>query len=420
VRVLRFIIRNWPLKIGAVMLAAILYGAMVVLQNTAAWPGAVAIDVVNQPADSYLVQPNPMRAVTGIRYIAPPDVPVSQSSFRAAVDLTAAKVSESDSSLVRVKLVADDARIQIIDYQPQQINVQLDPVVHKQVNVQVFEGNLPSGLQPGPPVLGLETVDVKGPASFVRRVAYAQAPVRIDASGLDINEDVDLVARDASDVPVGNVVFNPRTVHVQIQVGSQLRTETVPVNPARSIVGAPAAGYYITSIEVKPSVVSVQGQADALALLKGSATTKPVSIAGATSDVTVKVDLDLPSGVSSGQVQSISVVVHLASPATTRSVSVGVVPTGARPDRIYTLSTPSVIVTLGGATASLNAFDTSTLVGTVSVGDLDVGAHTIKISVGVPAGITVVTISPFQITVTVASAPTPSPPPLPAPVSPVP
>ncbi len=412
-RVVRFIVRNWPLKIGAVMLAAILYGAMVVLQNTGAWPGSVAIELTNQPADGYLVDAKLIPAVDGIRYFAPPDVPVSQSSFRATADLSGVKPSENDSPPIRVTLKADDSRIQIIDYKPQQIFVRLDPLIHKQVSVKVFESNLPSGLQPGTPVLGVATVDVSGAATYVRRVAYAQAAVRIDASGLDVDENVDLVARDASDLKVDNVTFNPSTVHVQIQVGSQLRTETVPVNPARSIVGAPAAGYYVTSIDVKPSVVSVQGQADALALLKGSATTKPISIAGATGDVTVNVGLDLPSGVSSGQVQSISVVVHLASPATTRSVSVGVVPTGARPDRIYTLSTPSVILTLGGATASLNAFDTSTLVGSVSVGDLDVGAHTIKISVGVPAGITVVTISPFQITVTVASAPTPSPPPPP-------
>ncbi len=103
-----------------------------------------------------------------------------------------------------------------------------------------------------------------------------------------MNEDVDLVARDASGGVVDNVTFNPRTVHVQIQVGSQIRTETVPVNPV--IVGAPAAGYYITSIDITPSVVSVRGQADALALLKGKANTKAISIAGATGDVSAKVE----------------------------------------------------------------------------------------------------------------------------------
>lgn len=415
-RVLRFIVRNWPLKIGAVMLAAILYTAMVVLQNTAAWPGSVAIDLVNQPPDSYLMDAKLIPAVNGIRYVAPPDVPVSQSSFRATADLTAAKVSESDSSIVRVKLVAEDSRIQIIDYQPQQLSVRLDPVVHKKVNVLVKTGTPPEGLQPGTPIQSITTVDVSGASSIVRRVAYAQAQVRVDASGLDIDEDVDLVAMDASDVSVPSVTFDPRTVHVQILVGSQLRTETLPVNPV--IVGAQAAGYYISSMDYSPAVVSVQGQADALGLLKGVVNTKPISIAGATGDVKASVGLDLPGGVTSDATTSVTVTIHLLSPASTRSVSVGIVPTGALVDRIYTLSTPSVIVTLGGAAASLSAFDTSTLIGSVSVGGLDVGTHTVAISVSVPAGIRVVAISPAQIAVTIASVPppaSPSPPSSPAP-----
>ena len=86
-RVVRFIIRNWPLKVGAVLLAAILYTAMVVLQNTAAWPGSVAIDLVNQPSGSYLMDAKLIPAVSGIRYIAPPDVPVSQSSFLSLIHI---------------------------------------------------------------------------------------------------------------------------------------------------------------------------------------------------------------------------------------------------------------------------------------------------------------------------------------------
>ena len=406
-RVLRFIVRNWPLKIGAVLLAAILYGAMVVLQSTAAWPGSVAIELTNQPADGYLIDAKSIPAVDGIRYLAPPDVPVSQSSFRATADLSGIKPSESDSSPIRVTLKADDSRIQIIDYKPQQIVVRLDPLIHKQVNVKVFEANLPTGLQPGTPVLSVATVDVTGAASFVRRVAYAQAAVRIDASGLDVDEDVDLVARDASDSKVDNVTFSPSQVHVQIQVGSQLRTETVPVKPITS--GTQAAGYDITSVEVKPAIVSVQGQADALALLKDVATTKAVSISGATHDVTANVGLDLPNGVTS-DTTSVTITIHLASPPASRSVSVGIVPTGARSDRIYTLSTPSVIVTLSGATAALNAFDTSTLVGTVAVGSLDVGVHAINISVVVPAGINAVSINPPQVTVTITAVPVPSAP----------
>ncbi len=405
-RIVRFFLGNLTLKIGAVLLAVILYGAMVALQSTQQWPGTIAIELVNQPANASLVDAQSIPPVQDIKYIAPADVPVSQSLFRATVDLSNAKPSESDSLLVRVKLVAEDPRIQIIDYQPQQKAIKLEPIIHETVAVVVDKVAVPSGLEPGTPVVTPPTVDVSGASSIVRSVAYAQASVRIDASGLDVNTDVDLVARDASNNQVNNVTLNPRTVHVQMLIGSQIRTETVPVDP--TITGTPAAGYFVTAIDVNPLAAAVSGQADALAALNGKAGTQPISVAGATGDVTKTVNLVLPSGVASA-VGPITVTVHLSSPPTTRSVSVGVVPLGARTDRIYNLSTPSVIVTLGGATAALNAFDTSTLVATVSVGTLDAGAHTLTLTITVPPGIQVVTISPFSVVVTVTVPPSPLP-----------
>ena len=403
-RVVRFIFRNWPLKIGAILLAVLLYGAMVVLQTTQQFPGTIAVETVNQPANSYLVKPDPMPAVRDIKYLASADVPITQSSIRATIDLTGAKVSDSDYSWVKVQVVSTDQRIQVVDYQPQQIRVTLDQIIQRTVDVHVDYGTPPAGLQPGTPVLSANTVSVSGAASIVSRVSFAQAQVRIDSSGLDVSQDPDLVAIDASGNAVDNVTFSPRTVHVAIPVGSQIRSETVPVDVADAIHGNPAPGYYITSIDITPPTVEVQGQADALALLKGKANVAPISVSGATSDISVKVNLALPNNVSSDTVTQISVVIHLQSPISTRSLTVGVVMDGARSDRAYTLSTSSVVVTLGGATAALSALDPATLVATVSVVGLDNGSHVLSVSYAAPAGIKLLAISPPQITVTIATA----------------
>lgn len=410
---IRFIFRNWALKGGAMLLAIILFVAMVAFQSNQVWPGEVSIEPVNQPLNAFLIKPHPMPTVGSIRYIASADVRVSSASFRATIDLKDVNVSSSDNTLVKVKLVADPG-IQIVDYQPQQISVTLDPVQTKNVAVRVNPGAIPSGLSRGPMTLSVSQVQAIGAATALARVSTAEARgVRIDASGLDVSEDAPLVPVDASGAVVDNVTLNPPTVHVQIQVGSQLRTETVPVNP--DVVGTPAAGYYITSIDVTPPVVSVSGEADALAQLKGMVNTQPISIAGATGDVSIRIALSLPSGVEAPDVTTIAVVVHLQSPSSTRTVTIGLVPDGARSDRIYTLSTPSVTVTLGGATVNLNALDTSTLVGIVSVGNLDPGSHTVVITIYLPSGIKMVAISPAQITVTVDIPPSPPPSDSPAP-----
>jgi YbbR domain-containing protein len=406
---LRFVFRNWALKLSAVVLAIVLFVGMVALQNAQAWAGEVPIVPVNQPTTASLIGTLPN--VTKIRFIASPDVPITQASFRATIDLSGVTVSDSENSLVRVQLVATDPRIQIIDFQPQQIGVTLDPIIRKTVSVRVEEpaGSVPTGLTMGTQTLSVQQVEVEGAQSAVVKVAYAQALIRIDASGLDFNDNVDLVAVDAAGADVtGTLQLNPRTVHVQIQIGSQLRTQTVPVSPV--ITGAPAAGYNVSAIDITPPVVGVRGQADALALLHGVAATKGISVAGATADVSVKVALNLPSGVDAPDVTTISIVVHLQSQGSSRTVNVGVAPTGARSDRIYSLSTPSIALTIGGATAALDAFDSSNLVATAPVGDLDAGIHVVQVSISLPPGIKMLSMNPssIQVSVTVPATPVPS------------
>jgi YbbR domain-containing protein len=367
--------------------------------------------VDHKPVNSYLLRPDPLPGVTSIRYIAAADVRVSTGSFRASIDLTNVTVSSSQNSLVGVQLVALDPRIQVIGYEPQQIRVSLDPIVSKSVDVKVEISAMPSGLTKGNQTLSQGQVLAIGPESFVSKVSVAQAPVSVDTSGLDVSKDVSLVPIDAQGRAVENVTLSPTSIHVGIQIGSELRTESVAVAPV--IKGSPASGFYVSSIDVSPLVVTVSGDANALATLNGRVNTQPISISGATGDVSVKVALDLPSTIEARDVSTVTVTVHLTSPAATRTISIGVVLEGARADRIYGLSTPSVTITIGGASAALNAFDTSTLFGSVQVGELTPGTHTLKVTVSVPPGIKVVSINPAQITVTVTVPPSPSPSPSP-------
>jgi hypothetical protein len=108
VRIVRFIFGNWALKGGALLLAVILYVGMIALQSTQQWPGKVAIQGVNQPANSFLVKPDTMPTVGSIRYIAPGDVRVAAESFSATIDLKDVKVAAGDSTLVKVQLIAED------------------------------------------------------------------------------------------------------------------------------------------------------------------------------------------------------------------------------------------------------------------------------------------------------------------------
>ncbi len=408
-RLVRFLVHNWPLKVGALGMAATLYVAMVSIQATQTWPGEVAIEPVNQPAGSYLLDADSLR-VTRIRYIAGPDVAISSGSFRATIDLNSAKVGPGESTLVKIQLLAEDPRVQVVDYQPQQIRVTLDRIVSKTVPVDL-KTVIPEGLSKGPQSLSATEVQVTGPSTAVARVSAAQALVQADASGLDVNEDVALDPVDSAGERVGQVQVSPAYIHVRVQIGSQLRSQTVPVSV--TLTGTPAPGFYVTAIDVSPQAVAVSGQANALQALDGIAKTEAISISGASSDLTKKVALALPAGVQAQDVTTITVTIHLQSPPSTRTFSVGIVLSGARPDRTYTLSTSNLLVTVGGPTAALNGLDASTLVATASVSGLDSGTHQVTLAVSPPAGISVVSLSVTPITVTVTIGPPPGPSPTP-------
>ena len=107
-----------------------------------------------------------------------------------------------------------------------------------------------------------QTVSVTGPASIVDQVAGVQANVAIDATGLDIDQDVELIPVDNVGDRLTPVDVEPTTAHVTIAVFKQTESRPLPVTPVLS--GAPAAGYEVTGIAVSPQIVSIEGDADAI------------------------------------------------------------------------------------------------------------------------------------------------------------
>ena len=406
-RAVRFVVHNWPLKLAAVLLAMFLYTGLILSQSAQVWPGSVPIIPIRLPTSAVLLSNLP--SVTNIRYFAPSEVAqqLSGSSFTATVDLSQAQPqSGSPYVLAQVVVKATDKRVTVLGYDPPSIQVRLDPLVSKVVPIAVDRGTVPPGLEIQPPVLSTNQALVSGPESIVRLVTAAQARVIIQPSGLDVDQTVDLVAVDIRGQPMGPVNLQPSSVHVKIAVGSGLQTRTLPVNPV--IAGTPAVGYQIGSVAVNPVIVTVVGDANALAQLS-RVDTLPVSIGGATSAVSQTVGLSLPDGVTVLADANISVTVAIQAQAATRDYSAGLVLSGARDDRTYVLSTSSVLVTLGGTVASLNTLDPSSFSVVVDVNGLGLGSHKVKITVSLPADVQLVAVSPPDVTVTVTANSVPSP-----------
>jgi YbbR domain-containing protein len=249
-------------------------------------------------------------------------------------------------------------------------------------------------------------VAVTGPSANVDRVASVRVNAPIDASGLDVDRDFRPEPLDATGAIVTGVDLEPASVHVTIPVYTNMETRSLPVNPI--VTGTPGAGFRVAAIEVAPVAVTVQGDGDQLAGL-ASADTAPVSVSGATRNISATVALQLPTGVTAIDAQTVIVRVAIEPVTETRTFVAGVRLDGMRQDLVYEAADLSVNLTLFGSTADLDTLGAVPLVVAVNVSDLGPGTHEVTVVPSLPSGVTVAAISPESITVIVTEPPSPTP-----------
>ena len=413
-RVLDFLLRNWPLKLAAILLATVLYSGLVLAQNVRTWTGQVPVAALRQPINATLV--SELEPVTVIRYRAPLDIPVlGPTSFSASVDLSDVDAQPGGPPVsVPITLIALDQRIQIVDFSPREEQVQLDPVEERIVPITVELGTVPDGVKVGVQEVDPQAATLRGASSRVNSVSKVIARVAIDASALNVDRDVDLVAVDSNGNQVPSIEIDPPRAHVTIPVAQELATRTLPVAP--QLTGVPAPGYTVTAVTVDPLTVQASGEAAVISLLQ-SAATAPIDISDRTNDLEAEVGLSLPDGIAS-DVQTVRVMITIAQETGTQSFGIGVALIGEQPGFGYVLSPAQVNVTLGGPTTGLSAIDPTQLIATADVAGLSPGDNTVDLVFQPPEGLQIVAIDPAQVVITVTPPPpTPSPSPTPAPAT---
>ncbi|MFL5673803.1 MAG: YbbR-like domain-containing protein, partial [Chloroflexota bacterium] len=388
-RIVGIIVHNWPLKLAAIGLATLMYGGLALSQNTQTFAGVVPVRYVNEPNDT-VVLPSTPRPVTEVRYFAPTGVQVATTSFIATVDLSGQEGKVGVVS-VPINLTTPDSRIRVLGFVPDTATVELDHLTSRDVRVEVVHGAVPDGLTVGPTTVQPATVTVTGAATIVSKVDAVRADVTIQSSGIDVDEEAQLVAVDKLGNAVSPVDVSPPTARVVIPVFSDRQSRTLPVNPI--ITGRPAAGFEIESVAVDPLVALVTGDADQLAELS-QVDTVPIPMTGVSADETVKVGLALPTGVVAVNDAPVTVTITIRPVTGTRTFSAGLQLIGESADLRYALSTDRVLITIGGSIADLDRLSGATLVATLDVAGLKEGAHDVVVTANLPTGTALVAADP--------------------------
>jgi len=411
-RIANLLLRNWPLRLGAILLATVLYSGLVLGQNVRTWAGEVPVDPIRPPIGATLL--SDLDPVTLIRYRAPLDVGVlSPDSFRATVDLSRIDaVPGGQATTVPVTVIALDQRVQVVDYVPRELEVRLDPVEVRQMPVNVILGSVAEGLDIGPPQTEPSSVTVRGASSRVNSISGVVARLSIDASALNVDREIELVAVDGNGNQVSNVEIDPQRARVRIAVARQLATRTLPVVP--QLTGTPAPGYRVTSINVEPLIVTVSGEEATVTRLE-TAPTQPLDIDGRTSDLEAMVGFDLPEGISVSGSDQVRILLTIAEERGSQTYNAGVALVGEVPELVYALGSTQVAITLGGTLTELVALDAASLVAAADVSGLDPGTHQVTLEVTPPGDLELLSTAPSEVLITISPSALPSLPPASAP-----
>ena len=410
------LLRNWHLKLSAILLATVLYTGLVFSGQFSEDDISVRVVGVNPPDNSIVMSGD--LGLVEVQYRTSRDVltTVSDQAFAATVDLSEydmERAPEPQALAVTVDSLFDG--IDVLAVSPRTVRVAIDRVEIRTVPVEVDPGDVPEGLEIGEPIVSAEEVQVRGAASLVEQVDRVVALVSISPSGINVNEPVNLLAVDVRGQPVGTglIDIEPETVSVQVEVTETETETTVAVRPDFG-TGTPAPGFALEAISVEPSNVTIVGTSEELSEIVGIPT-EPLSIDGASESQVFEAELQLPDGVelAEGEEPVVTVTATIGPSVSSRTFVVGVVCSGAGANECLP-AVSQLTITLSGPGGALSALGAGDLTPAVDASGLAPGTYDLAPAVGaLPEGVELLDITPGTVSVTIRAPATPSPTPAP-------
>jgi YbbR domain-containing protein len=407
------LLRNWHLKLSAILLATVLYTGLVFSGSFTEDRIQVRVEQANAPADSFVLSGDLGFVEVSYRTANNLAASVVAEAFVARVDLAEYDMDRApEPQVLDVEVTALSDEVDVLSVTPATVRVEVDRIEARTVPVEVETSEVPDGLEIGEPVVSEDEVQVRGPASIIGSVDRAVAFASISAAEIDFNQAVDLVAVDVEGQPVdpGRIDIEPESVSVQVDVRPTETNRTVPVRP--DITGTPAPGFALVSLGIEPSLVTLRGRADVLAEIS-EVLTEPLSIDGVSADQEFEATLVLPEDTrladeSEGSVITVSA--GISPSVSSRSFVVGVVCDGAGENACLP-ALDQLTVTLSGPGGTLSGLSAGDVTPILDATGLAPGTYVLQPSIGaLPDGVELIRITPGTVSVTIqAPEPTPTP-----------
>ncbi len=197
---------------------------------------------------------------------------------------------------VTVKIDPTDAKVVLKRKTTQQFEISYDLINQNKMN---------SIYTVGTPVFEYTTANVRASKDTLDTIVFVKALIDVGGQSTDFEQDAKLIAYDSSGMPV-NADIIPNTIHVSVPVTSPSKTVSIDVQ----VTGDVPEGMAIASITTDQKTVTIYGPESVLSQIDKVVVTLNASTI--TKDSTILRPIVLPTGVSSSNINQITMNVALA------------------------------------------------------------------------------------------------------------
>jgi len=296
----RWISDNYRTFLWALALSVAVWVAAVTSADpneTRLLPSPVPIQIIGQ--DPSLVINSDIPKEVEITLRAPHSVwnliDANSQIVQAILDLSGLSSGEHTLNL---QIQVNARPVQIKSVLPSTATFTLEPLATQTHKIDLSISGEPAvGYEVGGASLQPKEVVVAGAQSQVEKAARARVSVNLSGSRESFDQTLPVEVLDENGQKVDGVTVSPETVHVTLPVTQQggYRDVAVKVN----VTGRVASGYHLTDISVYPPIVTVfAANPDQVNALPGVVETQPLDLQNAKEDISTRVALNLPDGVS--------------------------------------------------------------------------------------------------------------------------
>lgn len=382
--------------------------------QTRTLPSPVPVEIIGQSSNLVFSQSIPKEIEVTLR--APLSVWTLIESdpklVRAILDISGLSAGEHTLDL---QIQVNARPVQIVSATPKTLTFGLEPLITRNFEVDLrVSGEVAVGYQVGETTLEPVQVVVSGAQSQVQKVMRARISIDLNRIRENFDQFVKVEALDERGQPVSGVTVSPETVHVVLPVTQQGGYRDVAIKV--TTLGRVASGYRLTDISVSPPVVTIYStDPEIVNSLPGVLETQPLDLQNAQDDITTRLRLSIPAGVSVIGEQTVLVqagVSPIESSVTISSERIEIVGLGS--DLNVQISPSNVDIILSGPLPLLETLTRQSMRVTVDLTNLAAGTYQLSPKVEVLiANVVVESILPNTIEVALTplnpSTPTPTP-----------